>query len=138
MTDRKTRPEKCPRTCSSTSSDSFVRTSNILRTIPARGGVEGGGEEEGPFPRGWLDPVLDPAVVHKDVVDRRSGPAWVHADAGRGIRLRVEVDDQHPPALEREPGTEVDGSCALADTTLLVRDRHEPRPRQGLGIFSGC
>ena len=40
--------------------------------------------------------------------------------AGGGIRLRVEVYNQHLLAHLREVGTEVDGGGGLADTAFLV------------------
>jgi hypothetical protein len=39
-----------------------------------------------------------------------------------------EVDDQHVLADGGERGAEIDGGRGLADATLLVGDRQDPRP----------
>ena len=44
------------------------------------------------------------------------------ADAGRGVALRVEVEDQHLLADGGQRGAEVDGGGGLADAALLVGD----------------
>src|SRR3546814_3560506 len=50
---------------------------------------------------------------------------------GRGIALRVEVDNQRAPAGRRERGGEVDRGRCLADPALLVRHGapYHPFPR---------
>ena len=52
-------------------------------------------------------------------------------EAGAGVALRVEVDDQHPVAEVGEAGTEVDRRRGLADAALLVGDGHDPGQRPG-------
>src|SRR4029453_2546980 len=43
-------------------------------------------------------------------------------NAGRGVALRVDVEDQHLLADGGQRGTEIDGSGGLADATLLIGD----------------
>src|SRR5262249_27347773 len=50
----------------------------------------------------------------------------VHADAGGGVALRIEIDDQDPVVELGQPGTEVDGGRGLADAALLVGDGESP------------
>src|ERR1700710_2740356 len=45
------------------------------------------------------------------------------AHAGRGIALRIEVDQQHPAAGRGERGGEVDRGRGLADPAFLVCNR---------------
>ena len=54
------------------------------------------------------------------MVSRRS--ARGDAEAGAGIALRVEVDDQHAPAGGGQGGGEIDRRRGLADAALLVGD----------------
>ncbi len=50
------------------------------------------------------------------------------AEPGRGIALRVEVDDHDPVAVEGERHREVDGARGLADAALLVGHREDAPP----------
>ena len=43
------------------------------------------------------------------------------SESTRGVALRIEVDDQHPAALERQVGGKVDDGRGLADAAFLVR-----------------
>ncbi len=53
--------------------------------------------------------------------------AAVDAEAGRGVALRVEIDDQHILADGGERGAEIDRRRGLADAALLVGDGEHPR-----------
>ena len=44
-----------------------------------------------------------------------------------GVGLRVEVDEQHPPAGDRRQACDVARGGALAHPTLAVGDGHNPR-----------
>ena len=57
------------------------------------------------------------SAVEQVVAGRSVRP---HPEAGRGIGLRVEVDDERPLAGLREARGEVDGGRRLADAALLV------------------
>ena len=64
-------------------------------------------------------------VVRRDAVG-------APAEAGGGVRLGVEIDEQAALAGLGEAGCEVDGGRRLPDSALLVRDcvdtcRHAPR-----------
>ena len=87
-----------------------------------RGAGEGGlrGHElEVPEPRRPGD--LGDRRTVEQVVARR--PVRLLAQTGRGVRLRVEIDEQRPLARLGEAGGEIDGGRRLADAALLVRDR---------------
>jgi hypothetical protein len=58
-----------------------------------------------------------------DVVGR--GALGLHAEPGGGVRLRVEVEDEHALAVARERGAQVDGGRRLADAALLVGERDD-------------
>ena len=53
--------------------------------------------------------------------------AAVDAETGRGIALRIEIDDQHFLADGGERGAEIDRRRGLADAALLVGDREHAR-----------
>ena len=65
----------------------------------------------------------------------------VDPERGRGVALRVEVDDQHPQAPERERRGQVHGGRGLPDAALLVGDDEgAPVPGRGstrLGVSRG-
>ena len=67
------------------------------------------------------------AFGHDHVVDRRLQVPGVDPEPGGGVALRVEVDDQHPVAELGQRSAEVHRGGRLADPTLLVRDRDDPR-----------
>ena len=68
-------------------------------------------------------------IVDQHVVDARRVRAVLDAERGRGVALRVEVDDEHPGAGPGQRCGEVDGGRRLADAALLVRDRQHPSGR---------
>ncbi len=68
------------------------------------------------------------------VVGRDPAVAAVDAEPGRGVALRVEVDDQHAFADGGERRAEVDGGGGLADAALLVGDGEHPRRLGRLGV----
>src|SRR5205085_668342 len=49
----------------------------------------------------------------------------VHVEAERRVRLRVEVDHQHPEILHREAGGQIDAGRGLPDAAFLVHDRDQ-------------
>ena len=55
-----------------------------------------------------------------------------HAEAGAGIALRVQIDQQHPAAGRRQSRAQIDRRGGLADAALLVGDGHDagPPPRR--------
>ena len=85
--------------------------------------------------RAGLGDLGERDAVDEGVVGRRGAAGVVDRQRGRGVALRVEVDDQHPqPALGQRDG-EVDRGRGLADPALLVGDHHDAgarRPRQRL------
>ena len=58
----------------------------------------------------------------------------VDAEAGAGIALRVEVDDQHALADGGQRGAEIDGGGGLADAALLIGERDDTRVRRGRSV----
>ena len=93
------------------------------------GQVEAGGRDEQVAHGGRLDAVLEGDVVQHDVVHRRLEVAGVDAQAGAGVALGIEVDDQRPVAEVGQAGAEVHGGRGLAHAALLVGDRQDPRER---------
>src|SRR5581483_5671274 len=73
--------------------------------------------------------VADLRLAEQHLIDGSLARALVDAGARRGVALRVEVDHQDAALHRDEPGGEVDGGRRLADATLLVRDRDDPRHR---------
>ena len=65
-------------------------------------------------------------ALDERVVRRRDAAAVLDAERGRGVALRVEVDDQHPLPELGQRGGDVDGGRGLADAALLVRDHDDP------------
>ena len=53
-------------------------------------------------------------------------PSSGDAEPGRGVALRIEIDDQHPLADRGERRAEIDGRRRLADAALLIGDRQNP------------
>ena len=53
--------------------------------------------------------------------------AAVDAETGRGIALRIEIDDQDFLADGGKRGAEIDRRRGLADAALLVGDRKDAR-----------
>ena len=84
--------------------------------------VEAGRRHEQVADVGRLDAVLERHVVHQHVVHRRLEPTVLDAEPGRGVALRIEVDDQRPQAHLGQAGTGVDGGGGLADAALLIGD----------------
>ena len=64
----------------------------------------------------------DRGLAGQHVEDGREARFVGDADAGRGVALRIEIEDQHLLADRRQRGAEVDGGGGLADAALLVGD----------------
>ena len=71
--------------------------------------------------------VAHGGAAGEHVIGRGAAVAPLDAQTGRGVALRVEVDDQHMLADGRQRGAEIDGGRGLADAALLVGDRQHPR-----------
>ena len=70
------------------------------------------------------------------VVGRAVAAAAVDAEAGRGVALRIEVDDQHALADRGQRGAEIDRGRGLADAALLVGERQIRGWPGGAGALS--
>ena len=68
-------------------------------------------------------------LADQNVVGREPPAGAVDAEAGGGIALGVEIDDQNPFADRGERGAEIDGGRGLADAPLLVGDGEHARRR---------
>jgi hypothetical protein len=63
------------------------------------------------------------AIAAEQFIARPAAQGLVDAEPGRGVALRIEIDQQHAPARRRQRGRKVDRGGRLAHPTLLVRDR---------------
>jgi len=84
----------------------------------------------------------DHRVAHRrgagqHVVSRGAARLALDAEPGRGVALRIEIDDQHVFADGGERGAEIDRGRGLADAALLVGDRQHARAC-GLGAGGRC
>src|SRR5262245_58909299 len=61
------------------------------------------------------------------VVNGALGGPRPNADAARGVRLRVHVDEEGPALGCGQAGSEIDRSRGLTDTALLVGDGDDVR-----------
>ena len=61
------------------------------------------------------------------VIGRAVAVAAIDAETGRGVALRIEIDDQHALADRGERGAEIDRGGGLADAALLVGERQDAR-----------
>ena len=101
------------------------------------GEVDGRRDDEEVLHARRLDAVSSGRVVHDHVVDRALDVAVADAEAGRRVALGVEVDHEDPVAELGERRAEVHRGGGLADATLLVGDRDDPRElerRHRLGL----
>ena len=73
-------------------------------------------------------------LADQHLVARGRSSAPVDAEPGRGVALRIEIEDQHPLADRGQRGAEVDGGGCLADAALLVRQGENARPRRAVGL----
>ena len=71
------------------------------------------------------DVVDTDVALHQQVVGGRSSWCGCDAQPHRQRALRVEVDQQHPPAELGQRGAEVDRRGRLADAALLVAERDD-------------
>ena len=77
--------------------------------------------------RGLEHGVAQRRLAGQHVVGRGGAALAVDAEAGRGVALRIEVDDQHVLADRGERGAEIDRGRGLADAALLVGEREDAR-----------
>ncbi len=84
--------------------------------------------------RGRHGDVAQGFFPDQHLVARGDAGFAVDAEPGRGVALRVEVDDENPLADRGQRGSEVDGGGGLADPALLVRHDEDARARSGVGL----
>ena len=80
-----------------------------------------------PRHRGRHHGVAQRRLADQHVIGRAVAAAAVDAETGRGVALRIEIDDQHPLADRGERGAEIDRGGGLADAALLVGERQDAR-----------
>ena len=98
------------------------------------GEIQRRGRDVQPRHRGRNDRVAHRRLADQHVIGRAVAVAAVDAETGRGIALRIEIDDQHALADRRERGAEIDRRRGLADAALLVGERRT----RGLGRRVGA
>ena len=68
------------------------------------------------------------------VIGRAVAVAAIDAETGRGVALRIEIDDQHALANRRECRAQIDRRGGLADAALLIGQRQDARMGRWSGI----
>ena len=91
------------------------------------GEIHGGGRDVQPRYRGRHHALAQLRFADQHVIGRAVAVAAVDAEAGRGVALRIEIDDQHPLADRGERRAEIDRGGGLADAALLVGERQDAR-----------
>ena len=84
------------------------------------------------FPNDRTLAALTPRLrgfADQHVVGRAVAVAAIDAEAGRGVALRIEIDNQHTFAYRSECGTKIDRCGGLADAAFLVGERQNARMR---------
>ncbi len=66
-------------------------------------------------------------LADQHVIGRAVAVAAIDAEAGGGVALRIEIDDQHALADGGQCGAEIDRGGGLADAALLVGERQDAR-----------
>ena len=80
--------------------------------------------------------VAQRRFADQHVIGRAVAVAAVDAEPGRGVALRIEIDDQHALADGGQRGAEIDRGRGLADAALLVGERQDARMgRLGLANY---
>lgn len=71
------------------------------------------------------------------VIGRARAVAAIDAEAGRGVALRIEIDDQDALANRSECRAKVDRRGCFSHATLLIRQRQDARVTMGhlIGLF---
>ena len=82
---------------------------------------------------GRQDRVVQSSASGKHIVGGKPAAALVDAEAGRGIALRVEVDDQHVLADSGERGAEIYGGRGFPDAAFLIGHRQDASVPYRLG-----
>src|SRR5712672_641744 len=94
--------------------------------------IHGGRRDMQMRDRGGENRLAQRSFAGDEIVGRDLPAFLVDAEPGRGIALRIEVDDEHALADGGERGAEIDRGRGLADAALLVGDRQHPRRRRGV------
>ena len=80
-----------------------------------------------PRHRSFEDRLAHRDLAGQHVVGRAAAGLAVDAETGRGVPLRVEVDDQHILADRGECGAEIDRGRGLADPAFLIGEGKNAR-----------
>ncbi len=91
------------------------------------GEIHGGGRDVQPRDCGRHHRFAQGCFADQHVIGRAAAVAAVDAEAGRGVALGIEVDDQDALADRSQRRAEVDCSRGLADAALLVGERQDAR-----------
>ena len=91
------------------------------------GEIHGRGRDMQPRHRGRHHRVAQRRFADQHVIGRAVAVAAIDAEAGRGVALRIEIDDQHALADRGQRGAEIDRGGGLADAALLVGERQDAR-----------
>ena len=89
---------------------------------------------------GRLNHLLDRGLARQQVVNAQAGAGRVEAQAGRGVRLRIKIDQQRRMAHLGHGRAEVDRRGGFPHTALLVDDGDDrgSHRRQHVGSGVAC
>ena len=105
--------------------------------VPAFGGhqldlrarqVDGGRHDRHVRHRRLDDAVLQGGRTQQGLIDGWAATSPIQTDTGRGVALRIQIDDQNPLATGRKGGGEIDRGGGLADPALLIGNRENAWP----------
>ena len=86
------------------------------------GQVFGSWQEREILDSGGKNDLFSLGVAYQNVVDRVPIVVPGNTEPGRGIGLRIAIDEKHFQTLKGQTRGKIDGSRCLAHSTLLVHD----------------
>ena len=81
---------------------------------------------------GWIT-ASSGCVADQDIIGREPAGAPLDAEPGRGVALRVEIDDQDVFADRRERGAEIDSRGRFSHAAFLIRDGEHAQAAERAG-----
>ena len=105
----------------------FIADANARAVALETGEIHGGCRNVQPRHCGRDYGIAQRRFADQHVVGRAAAVAAIDAETGRGVALRIEIDDQDALANRSECGPKIDRCGGLADAPLLVGERQDAR-----------